>query len=379
MSSSRWNVRKTSPTASPSSRTARATPKPSSTGIWMSSTATCGASSLILARASPPSPASATTLSPAPDSTVCLSPCRTIGWSSAMMMSTALSILRLLQADADLHGRPPPRRRLDRGLAAEHPRALGDVEHAEAAPTVPRRAVRGEAPPVVSNGQNELAPDALYRHARAPRARVLDDVADALLHDAVEVDLLILGERAVNIVYIVRDAEAVGARSLLQHRLDGHLQAELVELQGAEVVRDLAHLLDGVRRRVRDFVELFEGPLVLSGPAQAQRRAVLDDGEALPDAVVQLGGDALALRLLRADELAREGRLRRPLPLQVRDAPLEAEGDETRDEDEGRGVEPPRPVEGRDDDDAQRRAALVPDAVAVRRDHGEGVFARREV
>ena len=69
-----------------------------------------------------------------------------------------------------------------------------------------------------------------------------------------------------------------------------------------------------------DLLDLLARLAVVGGLVQEHQRQVLDDDQVLAQAVVQFGGDAFALRLLRIDQLAREGLLRGLRALQLRDA-----------------------------------------------------------
>ena len=108
-------------------------------------------------------------------------------------------------------------------------------------------------------------------------------------------------------------------------------------------------------------------------------RPVLDDEQILAQAVVQFGGDALALVFLRFDQLARKGLLRRLRPFQLRDAGSIGKHGQSGDAHRRQRQKPPRPIERRQHPDAQTVALRVPHAVAIGRDHLERVGARRHV
>src|SRR5262249_34313116 len=154
-------------------------------------------------------------------------------------------------------------------------------------------------------------------------------------------------------------------------------ESQAVQLKRAQVIGDLFRLVQGLSRRVGNLFELLEGPRAIAGVAEAQRRAVLDDDEALIQAVVQLGGNALALGFLRGDQLAREGLLPGLCALELSDAVLIAEPDDTGDGERGQADKPPGAIKRRQYADAQALSLLVPHSIAVGGHDSEGVLARR--
>ena len=79
-----------------------------------------------------------------------------------------------------------------------------------------------------------------------------------------------------------------------------------------QVICNLTDLVDGISGRGGDLVEVLACGLRVIVPARDTCRggAILHDEQVLSEAVVQLGCDALPLRLLRGDQLLCEGLLR---------------------------------------------------------------------
>ena len=99
---------------------------------------------------------------------------------------------------------------------------------------------------------------------------------------------------------------------------------ELIEMRRAQVVRDRAHFFERLRDGVAELIELRPRLVRPARSSHCSMRAVFDDQQILAQAVVQFGGDAFALSLLRFDQLAREGLLRGLPPFELRDAVFES-------------------------------------------------------
>src|SRR5262245_51238592 len=273
------------------------------------------------------------------------------------------------------HGRAFARDRVNGERAAEHARAFRDARQPEAGFHLARR----EAFAVVVNGEGHAPLRAFDDHACRGGGGVFDDVVQALLHDAIEIDLGRRVEQAVNVIDLRGDVESGSGGDFAGHRLDGFGQAEPVELIGMKVGRDLAHFFERMRDGGRYFIQLRHGARAVVRLREAEQRAVLDDQQVLTQAVVQFGGDAFALAFLRFDQLARKCLLRGLSPFKLRDAVFVRGENDSRSAERGQAEEPPLAIERRRHDYAQALPLGVPHAVAVGGDHFEGVFARRRV
>jgi hypothetical protein len=81
-------------------------------------------------------------------------------------------------------------------------------------------------------------------------------------------------------------------------------------------------------------------------------RVVFDDQQILAQAVVQFGGDAFALALLRFEQLARKGLLRGLSPFELRDTGFESGKGCADQRQRDQGQKPQRAIKGRQHDPA---------------------------
>ena len=196
--------------------------------------------------------------------------------------------------------------------------------------------------------------------ATRPRLRlgVAGQVAEPLLHDPVDVDLVVLGEGAVDVPDLGGDRESRGRRRLLHERHAARGAAPAGRAgTGAGRRRSCAPPRSPRPPPSEISADLRRG--VVAVP-QAEQRAVADDDQRLADAVVQLARDALALGLLRLEQAPREGVLLGPPALQARDAPPVGAREQAGQKHHGPGPEPERlPPEGpHADGEGRRRPAL---------------------
>ena len=261
--------------------------------------------------------------------------------------------------------------------AAQNAHALRNALQAKPGAPV-RFFIRREAAPVVTDRERQLA--SVYRQVERHfgRAGMFENVVETLLHDAIKMISSPGVEEAIQFVKLVRELNRRTGADFFNHRHEGRAQAELIEMRRAQVVRDRAHLFERLRDGVAELRELRPGLLVRHSQ-RIEQRAVFDDQQILAQAVVQFGGDAFALGLLRFDQLAREGLLRGLSPFQLRDAVFEDAKDCAAHRQRDQRQKPPRAIKRRQHRDAHTFAFRIPHAVAVGRDDCESVIARRHI
>ena len=113
--------------------------------------------------------------------------------------------------------------------------------------------------------------------------------------------------------------------------------------------------------------------------AKIEQREILDYHKALSEAVVQLGGNALALVLLRSDQLAGESMLQGLHLPKPGYAIAPRRGDDPRRRQRCQNLEDPGLIERRQNLDRQVAALRTPHAIAVARRDLEPVPAGRDV
>src|ERR1700749_165767 len=161
-----------------------------------SSTATSGSIFWTNSTAARPSGASPTHSMSACDSTSARKPSRTSAWSSAKKTRSLLIafLLRLravgrVEPDGDAHedGRAASGRALDLDRAVDERRALGPPDEAHAAHfSVGFDSLGVKAAAVVLHDEHDVAVAAFEQHVDARGRRVLGDVVQSLLRDAVQ-------------------------------------------------------------------------------------------------------------------------------------------------------------------------------------------------
>ena len=137
---------------------------------------------------------------------------------------------------------------------------------------------------------------------RARRACVADDVRETFLHDAVDGKALDVAERALDATGecdLGRIAAAVVVDELFQRRLD----AELVERGRAQLHGETAEFRQGIGGLVANGEERLLH-IFIRGLVGERAQGEQERGQRLPGLVVQLHRDALALLLLRGDDVA---------------------------------------------------------------------------
>jgi hypothetical protein len=134
------------------------------------------------------------------------------------------------------------------------------------------------------------------------RARVLGHVGEPFLDDAVGGHLDRRIEGLVGAVVREDDLNLVPPREAAQHGVDGRDESQVVERHGVQELREIPHRANRPRRDVLGFLERRRRqPARLEGTLR-QPQLEFHRGEHLPDFVVQLARDRLALLLLRLHE-----------------------------------------------------------------------------
>src|SRR5437879_1793685 len=105
-------------------------------------------------------------------------------------MRISLVMASVLQLEFDRHRRPLSGNRIDRERPSEDVRPRPDAGQSETAACAGRRrCFRIKAAAMIPDRDDYTLRILADRHARCGRSRMLDDVTDTFLHDAVEVDL----------------------------------------------------------------------------------------------------------------------------------------------------------------------------------------------
>src|ERR1700712_3069804 len=85
----------------------------------------------------------------------------------------------------------------------------------------------------------------------------------------------------------------------------------------AQIIGDVPHLFDCLRRGFRDVLKLFVRRARAACGHLAQQRTVFDDEQTLSESIVQLGGDSLSFGFVGVDQAARKLFLRRAAAFQM--------------------------------------------------------------
>ena len=185
-------------------------------------------------------------------------------------------------------------------LDGAHPELGADEQRPFAHAADPARVVRDfcrQADAIVANRQDHPAIAVPLEGDHDPASlRVPDDIREALLGDAVDDQLLLVGQREVpREPPLDLEPSALGDRRA--QRQERALEPELVERLRTEPAGDQPDLL---RRLTRTFAEADDVFANLLGSAPRKRLATQDQpGQELADLVVQLSRNAPPLGFLR--------------------------------------------------------------------------------
>ena len=116
--------------------------------------------------------------------------------------------------------------------------------------------------------------------------------------------------RPLERVDVDRESSADDGADAVDHLLDRLRQAQPIEMIRPEVVGDLRTSLIDCAAVAAISSRCSRALRGVPARHRAEKCAVLDDQQVLSEAVVQLGGDALPLRLLRGDQLLCEALVR---------------------------------------------------------------------
>src|ERR1035441_1398573 len=281
----------------------RAATAPFMLGMAKSMTTTLGRSSAASCTAWWPSSASPTTVIAGSSSSMRRKPRRTRLWSSTSRTGIGGSVMGLLNSGGDREPdqRAPRTQALQDQQAVHQSRALapGDPAHA-----VSVRAWKANA--VIFHFEHYGFRQIAQAHRRPVGMRMLGDIVQRLLHDAVEVD----GDRAVQfarraglLVVYLNARLFLEAGQILIHRA---FESHFVQDHRMQRVRQGAHLLE---RGLHDLLHLAQIGAQRVGVAKSPAGA-LQHGSArrqnLPEIVVQVAGDGAEGVFLHGDQLLRQ-------------------------------------------------------------------------
>ncbi len=161
----------------------------------------------------------------------------------------------------------------------------------------------GEPDTVVGDADVDGFRAPTHPHVDARRLRVLLDVRERLLDDAVERQLGIGVDPPPDPGAGQGDLDSGAVRERLAHVAHGRNEAKVVEFAGPEVLGDASHLLHGVLEHGLGLDGALPQPVVGGlDPVGHALQAELGRRQQLIHAVVQLAGDPPALGLLRGQD-----------------------------------------------------------------------------
>src|SRR5258705_96036 len=291
---------------------------------------------------------------------------------------------RRAEGDLRADGTAGPGAALELERAVELANTLAHADQAHASGIA--RMVGDETDAIIGDRQANDAVAAHQPDANLFRLRMLRNVAERFLHDAVDGQrgswrqLVQVGVRLAGDGDAARLAElsAVGGYRVRQPRFLQH--------GGMQLVRELTDVRSDLDQSVlqgRDFglCPRVRWNLVHDGSQiEAERRELLED------AVVQLARNAAPLLFLRFHQALVQRRDLRLMPLQQSLMPLEDTDADAMDRpeerqcsDDAESTEPGRLVENRRNREVDERAFFVPHAAVVAGRHAESVIHWREV
>src|ERR1035441_751306 len=281
----------------------RAATAPFMLGMAKSMTTTFGKSSAASCTAWWPSSASPTTVIAGSSSSMRRKPRRTRLWSSTSRTVIGGSVMGLLNSG----GYREPDQRAAGTEVLQVQKAVhqsGALAHGDQAHAVSVRAWKANA--VIFHFEHYGFRQIAHAHRRPVGMRMLGDIVQRLLHDAVEVD----GDRAVEfarraglLVVYLNTRLFLKAGQVLIHRA---FESDFVQDHRMQRVRQGAHLLE---RGLHDFLHLAQIGAQRVGVAKSPACALQhgsDRREDLAEIVVQVAGDGAEGVFLHGDQLLRQ-------------------------------------------------------------------------
>src|SRR5215469_1679728 len=132
-------------------------------------------------------------------------------------------------------------------------------------------------------------------------------------------------------------------------------------------------------RLLRNPIELLPGKVLVAVPVQTQQRSVLDDRQALPKRIMQLGGNSLPFTLLKIDQPSGEILLGRLCFPELVEPPFVDRRSDSNEAQDCRAQKPPRAVERWNYPYTNGRAVKVPNAVCICCYDPESIIPRRQI
>src|SRR5437867_529316 len=292
----------------------RATSRPDKPGRLTSSTAISGFFSSINWSALLPSPASPTSSNRWSASITWRNPWRNRGWSSTIKTLTRPGMIRgysqTFEAMARLNS---PAARLPRGRcrsaafgdrndrldacsgsragvhferASEDAHSFGNIFQPEASggglACWPRS---GKSAAIILDPEAHIVHVPFQYDARAPGLGMFQNVVHGFLNHTIEICRRLPAEYLVHGLQPALERNGAGLGRVVDHRHECASQAELVELIGVQVLRNLAHLRNGLRGKLLNALELVARIGGHNNVVERQQRAVFDQQQILAEAV----------------------------------------------------------------------------------------------
>src|SRR5579863_3950454 len=273
-------------------------------GSEISSTTTSGTSWIAMRSAVRPSRASPTMTKSGSAPTSAFRPASTTGWSSTIRTRMGAGVTDASQRYPRVDCRAALGAGFDLEAAARQGKALADAEEAEVADAKVEvsRAARGvEAATVILDDQPNLFIGRLQDHADPIGAGMLNDIGDRLLQYTEDGCLDRLRQARIIQVDLQVNLQPGAFGPLLQVLGNGHTKPEIIQRPWPKLPGDTTEFAADLSGEAFQLSEALLGRCI----AGAQRFDIGETkpqrGEVLPETVVQLARDPLALGLLRGD------------------------------------------------------------------------------
>src|SRR5450759_4952038 len=281
----------------------RAATAPFMLGMAKSMTTTRGRSSAASCTAWWPSSASPTTVIAGSSSSRRRKPRRTRLWSSTRSTVICDSVMGLLRRGG--YGEPDQRTAGSEILQVQQAvHQAGALAHRDQAHAIGVRVAEANA--VIFHFEHDGFRQIPQAHRRAVGMRMLGDIVQRLLHDAVEVDgdgaVEFAGRAGLLVVYLNAGLFPEAGQVLIQRAFE----SDFVEDHRMQRVRQGAHLVES---RLHDLLNLAQIGAQRAGVGKAPAGALqhgADGREDLAEIVVQVAGDGAEGVFLHGDQLLRQ-------------------------------------------------------------------------